>query len=231
MQNPHKVAVFAIVLGASTAYAQSASQEWDGLVRVASPNFDAAYLAPGADFSGYTKVMLDPTEVAFRKNWMADFNSSARGVQNRLSEDDAREILAAAQSGVQHVFASVYTERGFQVVTTPGPDVLRLRTSVTNLDVTGVERMSTRRSEISSNRAGEATITIEVRDSMSGALLGRGVDRRTAGETAFVVARTSERNRADFENLFRSWAELSADAIVRLRETPAPPAVGASGDD
>jgi hypothetical protein len=90
--------------------------------------------------------------------------------------------------------------------------------------------MSTRRSERYSNQAGAATITIEARDSMSGALLGRGVDHRTAGESEFVLARTSERNRADFERMFRSWAELSADAIVRLRETPAPPA-GAVGED
>jgi hypothetical protein len=228
MQNALKAVAFAIVLGASSAHAQSASQEWDGLVRVTSPHFDAAYLAPGADFSGYTKVMLDPTEVAFHQNWLTDFNSSARGAQNRLSEDDAREILTATQAGVQEVFAAVYAERGFQVVTTPGPDVLRLRTSVTNLAVEGVERMSTRRSETYSTQAGEATITIEARDSMSGALLGRGVDRRTAGESAFTLARTSERNRADFEALFRSWAELSADALVRLRETPAPPA-GAVG--
>jgi hypothetical protein len=228
MHNTLRSAFFALVLASSPAFAQQAPREWDGLVRVDSRHFDVVYLAPGADFSAYTKVMLDPTEVAFRQNWLRDYNRTARGLQNRMSEDDAREILTAAQSGFQDVFAREYTERGFQVVTTPGPDVLRLRTAVTNLDVAAPDQMTPGRSRTYGTEAGEATIVIEARDSMSGAILGRGVDRRTAGDNSFVLRRTSVSNRADFERMFRSWAELSAEALIRLRETPAPPA-GAVG--
>ena len=53
------IATLAIsLLAASPALAQSET-EWDGLVRVPSQNIDGAYLAPGADFRPYTKVMLD----------------------------------------------------------------------------------------------------------------------------------------------------------------------------
>ena len=216
----------AIVLCGSPAHAQNPPAEWDGLVRVESRHFDAVYLAPGADFGAYTKVMLDPTEVSFKRNWLRDYNRDARGLSNRMSEDEAREILDAAQSGFQDVFREVYAQRGIQVVNEPGPDVLRLRTAVANLDVAAPDQMTPGRTSTYAREAGEATIVLEVRDSMSGAILGRGVDRREAGENSFVLRRTRVTNRADFQRMFRSWAELSAQALERLRTTP-PPAAAA----
>lgn len=217
-------AVVAIVLSGSPAHAQNSPAEWDGLVRVESRHFDVAYLAPGADFSGFTKVMLDPTEVSFRRNWQRDFNNNARGLSNRISDQEARDILAAAQGGFQDVFREVYAQRGIQVVDQPGPDVLRIRTAVANLDVAAPDRMTPGRTRTYTSQAGEATIVIELRDSMSGAILGRGVDRRTVGDSAFMLRRSSATNRADFQRMFRSWAEYSADALERLRSTPAPAA-------
>ena len=58
---------------------------------------DAAYVAPGADFRTYTKVMLDPGEVAFKKDWMRDVNDSSAGVSKDVTDEDAQKILAAAR--------------------------------------------------------------------------------------------------------------------------------------
>jgi hypothetical protein len=231
MRNALIAAILAITLGGSSAFAQSPPAEWDGLVRVQSRNFDVAYLAPGADFSGYTKVMLDPTEVAFKRNWLRDYNNSVVGVSNRMSEEEARDILQAVQSGFEDVFAAAYREGGYEVVTTPGPDVLRLRTAVTNLDIAAPDVMSPGRGRTYGTEAGEATLVLEVRDSMSGAILGRGVDRRTAGDNSFMLQRNRVTNRADFERVFRHWAEMSVSGLQRLRDTPAPPAAGAAGQD
>jgi hypothetical protein len=229
MKNVLCAAGAALVVGGSAAFAQNPPAEWDGLVRVESRHFDVVYLAPGADFSGYTKVMLDPTEVSFRRNWQRDFNNNARGLTNRISDQEARDILNAVQGGFQDVFRQVYAQRGIQVVSEPGPDVLRLRTAVTNLDVAAPDQMTPGRTRTYASEAGEATIVIEARDSMSGAILGRGVDRRTAGDNSFVLRRSRVTNRADFERMFRSWAEYSADALARLRTTPAPAPPQAAG--
>lgn len=230
MRSAFKAAVFALVLGGSSALAQQTPQEWDGLVRVDSRFYDVVYLAPGADFGPYTKVMLDATEVAFKRNWQRDYNNQARGLSNRISDEEAQEILAAAASGFQDVFAEQYRRAGYEVVTTPGPDVLRLRTAVIDLDVAAPDLMTPGRSRTYATEAGEATIVLEARDSMSGAILGRAVDRRAAGDNSFVYRRTSVSNRADFSRMFRAWAEHSAEALARLRETPAP-AAGAVGQD
>lgn len=73
--------------------------EWDGLHKVDSKKFSAAYLAPDADFKSYTKVLIDPTEAAFRKNWQRNYNSSQSDLSQWILDDEARTMLAAAQSG------------------------------------------------------------------------------------------------------------------------------------
>ena len=51
------------------AFAKKPPQEWDGLTLVKLKGMDAAYARPGADFSIYNKIIIDPIQVAFSKNW------------------------------------------------------------------------------------------------------------------------------------------------------------------
>jgi hypothetical protein len=214
------VAVVAVLLSTSAALAERMPAEWDGLVKVDSRHFDGVYLAPGADFSGFTRVMLDPTDVSFRRDWLRNYNNSTRGAGGRISDAEALEMLQAAQEGFQDVFAEEFTKAGYQIVTTPAPDVMRVRTAVVNLDIAAPDPMEPGRTYRYSRDAGEATVVIEVRDSMSGAILGRGIDRRTAGDNDFMMRRTSGTNRGDFSRMFRRWAELSAEGLTQLRATP-----------
>jgi hypothetical protein len=64
--------------------------------------------------------------------------------------------------------------------------------------------------------AGEATFAIEARDSLTGQLLGRGIDRREAGEGP-SYRRTYSSNLADFEALFDTWARISARGLTDLK--------------
>ena len=203
------------------AQKKAAPADWDGLQKVDSKKFDAAYLAPGADFKAYTKVMLDPTEAAFRKNWQRDWNNSHIDLEQRISDEDARKILTAVQTGIQEVFTKAYQEGGYQVVTAPGPDVLRIKTYIINLDVAAPDLKTSGLTRTFSSDAGSGVLVLEARDSMSGALLGRGVDKREIGDNAWMVSRTSVSNRADFDRAFKSWGKMSVDALNNLKtETP-----------
>ena len=51
----------------------------EGLVKVPSKRLAAVDLLPGADVRAYTKIMIDPVQVSFRKGWLKDVNRS-RGV-------------------------------------------------------------------------------------------------------------------------------------------------------
>jgi hypothetical protein len=71
-----------------------------------------------------------------------------------------------------------------------------------------------------SGQAGSGTLVIEARDSMSGALLTRGVDKRRIGDTNWMISRSSVSNRSDFARAFRAWAGMSVQALANLKAMP-----------
>ena len=198
------------------AHAARPPAEWDGLVLVDSKRLDRVYLLPGADFRPYTKVMLDPTEVAFKKNWIRDYNSSSMGPSKRLTQQHADEIVKEVSTGMGEIFAQAYQKAGYQVVQAPGPDVLRVRTGVLNLSITAPDVMTAGRSRTWSQDAGEATLVVEARDSQTGALLGRALDRRLIGDSRPYL-RNSVTNRADFQRMFDTWAKASVEGLGKLK--------------
>ena len=190
--------------------------EWDGLQRVKSKRLKLVFLAPGADFTPYKRVMLDPTEIAFRKNWMRDYNSTRRGVSGRVSDSDVQRVITQGGAAATEIFTKAFAEGGYPVVTAPAEDVLRVRTGVINLSVTAPDIPVAGRSRTYANEAGSATLLIEVRDSMTGALLGRVVDSKLAGDTQSFI-RNSVTNRADFRQLIKLWASNSARGLGQLK--------------
>lgn len=213
-------AIFGCALITAPAWAQKPPDTWDGLHKVDAKRFDVAFMAPGADFRSYTKVMLDPTEAAFRKNWQRDFNRQTMGLENRITDDEAKKALNEVQVGFRDILVRAYMSAGYQVTTEPGPDVLRLRTTVFNIEVAAPDQQTSSRSGSFSRDAGQASLMIEVRDSMSGAVLGRVVDSRTVGDDAVVMRRTQASNRADFKQVFNAWAKKSVEGFAALTAMP-----------
>jgi len=189
-------------------------ENWDGLTQVASKGADLLYLRPGADFRPYNAVLLDPSEVAFHKNWQRDLNSSRRGA-GRITDTDVRKVIDEAQSKLRSTFEQRFQKAGFQIVTAPGENVARVFVGVANVHVTAPEMSTAGRSRVFAEQAGSATLVIEVRDSLSGELLGRAVDQGIAGDT-FVMSRDRVTNWADFERLFDDWAKIGASGFQKL---------------
>jgi hypothetical protein len=166
--------------------------------------------------------MVDPTEVAFHKDWMKNMNDR-RDVSRMVNDEKAQEIIAAARTNFDEIFNEAFTKAGYEVVKAPGPDVLRVRTGVVNLYVNAPDVMSAGRSKTYTANAGEATLVIEARDSQSGALLGRVLDRRETREMVGMQQTTSVTNVADFRSLFKSWANIAVKGLQRLKDvSPVP---------
>jgi hypothetical protein len=208
-------AAIALSVSAPAATAK-APATWDGLVQVKSKKLNLAYLLPDADFRAYSKVMFDKPEVAFAKNWQRDFNRSAMTLSGRISDKDVRDTVTQAEGSLSKIFPERFTQEGYQVVTEPGPDVLRLGVAIVNLEINAPERDIPGRSNSFAVDAGEATFAIEARDSLTGQLLGRAIDRREAGEGP-TYRRTYSSNLADFEALFEDWARVSARGLTNLK--------------
>lgn len=219
------VAVFCTVFAfGATAYGKEAPPDsWDGLVRIKPKRMDFAYVAPGTDFRTYTKVMLDPAEVAFQKNWQRDINDATVGISSDVSDEQAAKIQAAAREGLDQVFKETLEKAGVRVVTAPGKDVLRVSPGIADLYVNAPDTMSPGMSRTYVTEAGQATFVLEARDSVTGALLGRVIDRRETRQSGRVQWATSVSNRADFKQLFQSWANICVKGMEELKaHSPVP---------
>lgn len=204
-----------VAFGAQPAMSRE-PDTWEGLLKVDSSSFDAAYLLPGADFAPYRRVIIDPPQVAFQKNWLRDNNDSVN-LGDRISDEEALEILAEMQTGVQESFVKAYAAAGYEVVTTPGPDVLRLQTQIVNVWVVAPDTMSAGRTRTYAREAGQATLVVEARDSMSAALLARGVDKRTVGDSGYLTRRSRVSNRSDFQQVLPAAGRTRPPRSRRLR--------------
>jgi hypothetical protein len=148
---------------------------------VKSRTLDEVYVRSNADLSSYRKVMIDPGKAELRKNWLKDTNSQ-RSPARWLTPSDAQEITDQAAKSLAPAIADVFKREGYEIVTAPGPGVLRLSPSVTDLYVNapyyptpGIQKTNVR-------DAGEAMLSLDVRDSVSGELQARIIDRSTAQE-------------------------------------------------
>ena len=214
--------VAALTLISFSALAQD-SGNWDGLVEVKPKRLDAAFLLPGADFRSYKKIMMDPVEVAFEKNWARDYNRDAATLSQHLDQQDLERISQAARDEFTEVFTEAYRNAGMELVTTPGADVLRLRPGVVNLHIAAPDTMSAGRSRTYTMESGYATLFLELRDSTTGALLGRALDNRATRNTGRVQISNSVTNLSDFRALFKQWAEISVKGFEELRaHSPVP---------
>ena len=208
------MAILMVVVGAASA--AKAPTSWDGLVQVKSKRLDLVYLQPGADFRAYNKVMIEPTEVAFAKDWQRDYNRSTRSLSSRVSDKDMQDTISQAVKAADGIFANAWTKGGYAVVNAPGPDVMRVKTGVVNVWVTAPDQPTAGRSYSFSQEADQATLFVEARDSMTGALLGRAVDQRIVGDN-FTTWRTSVSNRGDFREQVEQWATISVRGMSELK--------------
>ena len=207
---------FAMASAARPALAAKPPTEWDGLVKIKAKKFELAYLRPGADFRVYTKVMLDPTEIAFEKNWKRDYNSSAVALSNQLSDKDLERMAEEGRKGAGEILQKAYAEGGYPVVADPAADVLRVRTALVDITVSAPDVDSAMNVRTYTRDAGGATLVVEARDSMTGALLGRAVDSRTIDDFT-MEWRNRVTNRQDFGRQVETWAKNSVKGLDELK--------------
>ena len=211
--------VASLLLATATVPAAIAQDKhsWDNLLRVKAKKMDAVYLLPQADFRGYTKVMLDPTQVAMRKDWKRDRNNETVGIFEDVTDRDVTRILTEARTGFEKLLREAYTKAGYQIVTEPAADVLRIETAVVDIDVEAQDTMSAGMTRVYTHEAGGAVLVVEARDSVTGAVLGRAVDGDTTGDLGPYL-RNRATNTGEFEQLFSHWAKVSVDGLAELKQ-------------
>ena len=177
----------------------------DGLQRIKVKGVDLAYARPGASLAAYSKVMIDPIEVAFRKDW----DPTKAGSRMKLDSGERENIKSGVAKIVYDEFVKeLQTKSTYQVVQVAGPDVLRVKASVINLYVNAPDTMSAGRSRTYTVSAGEMTLVAELFDSETGEVLARAIDRREARDTGMMTLTNSVVNASEARAIASSWARI-----------------------
>ncbi|HEY5810453.1 MAG TPA: DUF3313 family protein [Povalibacter sp.] len=195
----------------------------EGLKLVPKTKLSAVYLRDGVNFSGYDKVMILDCYVAFKKNWQRDQNSDTRSP--RVSDDDVTRIKTDLAEEFKKVFTKELTAKGQTVVTAPGSDVLILRPAVIDLDVTSPDTMDPGITRSYSATAGQATLFLELYDSVTSELLARVYDaEQVEGMGGYFSVRNKASNYTDAERMLKKWAGIIGTHLQAARESGGTPA-------
>jgi hypothetical protein len=208
---PFLMTFMMIGVGATVASADTdggpGGHSFDGLVPLEHSKVAKAFIDPNADFSVYKRVKILEPFVSFRKNWQRDQNRQA---SRKVSSSDMQRIKTDVAKLFEEVFSeALQANNGFEIVDETGEDVLLLRPAIIDLDISAPDTLDSSRGRTFTTTAGAATLYIELFDSVSSAIIGRAVDRRTIRSAAGSVAWTNRgTNTADGRRLFRRWADL-----------------------
>jgi hypothetical protein len=211
---PMLLVLCAAALAGCASTRTAPADEWDGLVRQTGTRLGAVFVRPDAEIVGYRSVMIDPVEVSFARNW--DPNRGGRSGLNRLDAGD----MAAIQAGVADLFRETFRaelERGgYQLVDVAGPDTLRVTAAIVDLYVTAPDTMSAGRSRTYTANTGRMTLVAELRDSMTGELLARAVDARSARSSGTMQITNRVTNTADARRAMGVWATALRQALDEM---------------
>jgi len=188
----------------------------DGLTRMDRTVMDAVWARTDLDLRGITKIMLLGAGVEYRP--VDGPYSGRRGVGSarRSSNTSEFQLHPETQALFEEEITGAFLEElaaseVFEIVEEPGPDVLLVHGGLLDV-VSRVPPENVGRSRVFLDSVGEATLVLEVRDSVSLTVLVRAVDRRAmAGMTTFESS--EPRNRAEVRRLGRRWGQMLREGL------------------
>lgn len=187
---------------------------YDGLYKIENSAADEAWAMPNVDLSGYSKIMLQGVGIEYRPGGESGklFSSRSSGGPYEVTE----EQKARFQSAVKEVFTEeIARSKKFVLVDEPGPDVLLVRGGLFDV-VSYVPPEAVGRVDVYLSDVGAATLVLEIRDSVTDAILIRAVDRRAADTRdggGMMMPSNRVSNTAEVKRLIRRWASKLRDRL------------------
>ncbi|MDA9797155.1 DUF3313 domain-containing protein [Luminiphilus sp.] len=192
----------------------------DGLDLVRSDKHSAVYIKPEAQLDIYNEFAIVPCEVAFRKNWQRDYNSSHRSSGQQIKERDIDRIKRELGEECTAFFTDALSEEpSYNLVTEwqQGQDVLLVRPNIVNLNITSPDVSSPSMTRSYSASAGSMTLYLELIDAETSEVLVRAYDSK-ADPDSFVNYANKITNRQAADRMLKNWATRlreAMDAVMR----------------
>ncbi len=219
----NRAATLSLLLGTSLLAACATSEPtlqagpgaevtFDGLTRVDNSRADAAWVRADLDLSQYSKILFSGANIEYRPG-----GESGRGDYVRMRGSGPWEVTDSQKARLKELVNEVFAEElaksdRFELIDEAGPDVLLVSADLIDV-VSYVPPDPVGRSQVYLRRVGEATLVLELRDSVTNAILARSVDRRAAEQPGQTMTWSNTvSNTAEVRRLVRRWA-------TSLRET------------
>jgi len=192
----------------------------DGLTRIDRTVMDAVWARQDIDLSGVTKIMFHGLGVQYRNDSGPYSGRAGTGSIRARSSTSEFQLDADTRALFQEEIRGAFLEEFqrstvFEVVEEPGPDVLGVHVGLLDV-VSRVPPDSVGRSRVYLDSVGEATLVLELRDSVSNTVLARAVDRRAAQSTGTMIESSPPRNRAEVRRLGRHWGQILRDGLEAM---------------
>jgi hypothetical protein len=187
-----------------------AETTFDGLVRIDNARFHAAWIDPDIDLAQYNKIIPGGAEFEFRNV------QKTSNLQSRRSNESEFWISDANKERLIETVSEVFREElgaseHFTVTDEASPEAMIIVGAMHDI-VSRVPPDQIGRGDIWLSSVGEATLIIELRDSLSGETIYRAIDRRAAESPGGMGTHSNAASTwGEVRRLARRWA-------VRLRE-------------
>lgn len=180
----------------------------DGLVKTNASVFKNAWVAPGVNFTKYTKIMLAPAGFDFREVKKRSRLHSAWSNRGEfyIEERDREKLMEQ----VTRVFDDELAKTAnFELVSEPGEDVLILQGGLVDIvSMTPPETIGP--SDIYVSSVGAATLVLQAIDSTTGEVVFRAIDRKRIERPGRDMI---EVNRVTTWSEVRRWARRWATSL------------------
>ena len=198
----------------------NAEKTYDGLVRVKKSVVDAAWVKPDFDLTPYKKLMIVSQGVAFKKlPKVSTFQARQGSVTEFPVSEENQQMFKEVMK--EEFVSELKKLKRYEIVDQPGPDVLMLVGTVIDVssnvppDIDSADYAG--RGGVYLTSVGEATLVLELRDSLSHEVLGRAADRRAA-ESPFAFEVNKVTGWTQVHLLAQNWASLIRKRLEEIEK-------------
>ena len=191
---------------------------FDGLAPIKNSRFSNAWIDPDVDLAQYNKIIPAKAEFEFRAVKKTPRVSSIRPASSSSEfwiSEETREKLIDTVTGIFR--EELAGSKHFTITEERGPDALILVGGLMDI-VSRVPPELTGSGEIYLASVGEATLVLELRDSMSGETVYRAIDRRKIERRGDAIQANVVTTWAEVRRWARRWAVRLVDGLDSVHQ-------------
>lgn len=209
------ISALALGMSAGCGYVRGPEERTDdGLVRVPSRAAGGVYRLPGAEFSQYKRVILEPPIIEFKSGW--------RDAHDEVKDSDVARIRKEAVELFRKEFTRELVDRGsYELAETPAADVLLVTPRVVDLDIPAPDAGSEVGTKSYTPGPIKMQVTGELRDGASNALMARVIIFEGQERYGFNELRLANRttNAHELRLGFAKWSKMVHEALNVAKAT------------